>query len=254
VPLARALSKLGLASRAEAIALILAGRVRVNGAVAADPGAPVVPERIAVAVDGRTVEPAVAITIAFHKPRGMVTTRRDPQGRPTVFDAIATAGRGLSPVGRLDLASSGLLLCTTDTQFGAWLTDPSQAIEREYVVTVRGLVGPAAAARLERGVTAEGERLHAAHVEIRKASARETHLLVTLTEGRNREIRRLFAAIGHEVTRLHRIRVGGVTLGALAPGAWRIISEESRRRAFPRYSDRRSRPPDRTPAARRPRT
>lgn len=254
VPLARAVSKLGIASRADAVALILAGRLRVDGVAVVDPGRPVVPERVSIAVDGRTVEPAPAVTIAFHKPRGMVTTRRDPLGRPTVFDAIAAAGRGLSPIGRLDLASSGLLLCTTDTQFAAWLTDPTQAVEREYVVTVRGRVTADLTARLERGLTVEGEHLRAARVAIRKASARETHLVVTLTEGRNREIRRLMAAIGHEVTRLHRIRIGGVTLGPLAPGAWRIISEESRRRAFPRYSERRSRPPDRTPAARRPRT
>jgi len=254
VPLARALSKLGVASRTEAIAMILAGRVRVDGAVAGDPGRLVVPERLALAVNGRTVEPASALTIAFHKPRGMVTTRHDPQGRPTVFTAIAAAGRGLSPVGRLDLASSGLLMCTTDTQFAAWLTDPAQAVEREYVVTVRGLVAPEDAARLVHGLDRGGERLRAARIDIRKASGRETHLGVTLTEGRNREIRRLFAAIGHEVTRLHRIRIGGVTLGTLAPGEWRIISEESRRRAFPRYSGRRSRPPDRTPATRRPRT
>jgi 23S rRNA pseudouridine2605 synthase len=254
VPLARALSKLGLASRAQAVALILAGRVQVDGVAVADPGRLVVPERVSIAVDGRTAEPATALTIAFHKPRGMVTTRYDLRGRPTVFAAIAAAGRGLSPVGRLDLASSGLLLCTTDTQFAAWLTDPASAVEREYVVTVRGPVAPDDAARLVHGLVVDGERLRAARVDIRKASRRETHLVVTLTEGRNREIRRLFAVIGHEVTRLHRIRIGDVRLGALAPGAWRIISEESRRRAFPRYSGRRSRPPDRTPAARRPPT
>lgn len=254
VPLARALSKLGLASRAEAIALILAGRVAVDGAVEVDPGRRVVPEQIAIALDGRRATRAPSRTIAFHKPRGVVTTRRDPAGRPTVYQAIAAAGRGLAPVGRLDLASSGLLLCTTDTQLGAWLTAPANAVEREYAVTVRGRVGADTVARLQAGVVVDGERLAAAAVRVRKASARETHLLVTLTEGRNREIRRLFDASGHEVTRLHRIRIGGLTLGTLPPGAWRIISEESVARAFPRYSERRSRPPDRTPAARRSRT
>ncbi|MGD9903254.1 MAG: pseudouridine synthase [Vicinamibacterales bacterium] len=243
-----------MASRAEAIALVLAGRVRVDGAIVRDPGRPVVPERAAIDIDGRRAVAAPALTIAFHKPRGVVTTRRDPQNRPTVHDAIAAAGPGLSPIGRLDLASSGLLLCTTDTQLAAWLTDPAHAVEREYLVTVRGRVGDADAARLVGGLDLDGKHLAAAAVRVRKASGRESHLDIVLTEGRNREIRRLLAALGHEVTRLHRIRIGPLRLGGLAAGAWRIISEESVRRAFPGYSERRSRPPDRMPAARRPRT
>ncbi len=254
MPLARALSKLGLASRTEAIALILAGRVAVDGRVVDDPGAQVVPERVEVVIDGRTAVPPPSRTIALHKPRGLVTTRHDPQGRPTVYELIAGAGPGLAPIGRLDLASSGLLLCTTDTQLGAWLTAPGHAVEREYVVTVRGRMTAAEAARLTAGVTSDGERLAASAVRIRKASGRETHLLLILTEGRNREIRRLCAAVGHEVTHLHRIRIGGVALDTLAPGAWRIIPEEILARAFPGYSGGRSCPPDRTPAARRPRT
>jgi 23S rRNA pseudouridine2605 synthase len=254
VPLARALSKLGLASRAEAIALVLAGRVRVGGRTIRDPGHPVVPERIAVAIDDLPAVPPPARTIAFHKPRGVITTRRDPEGRPTVYQLIAAAGAGLAPVGRLDRASTGLLLCTTDTRLASWLTAPANAVEREYVVTVRGRVDAAGAGRLIRGVEVNGERWHAAAVELRKASARESHLLIVLTEGKNREIRRLCAAIGHEVTRLHRIRIGGLTLETLAPGAWRIIPEEIVERAFPGYSVRRSRPPDRIPAARRART
>jgi 23S rRNA pseudouridine2605 synthase len=219
-----------------------------------DPGAQVVPERVNVIIDGRTAEAAPSRTIALHKPRGVVTTRRDPQGRPTVYGLMAGAGAGLAPVGRLDLASTGLLLCTTDTQLGAWLSAPVNAVEREYVVTVRGRMTAVDAARLITGLTIDGERLGASAVRVRKASGRETHLLVTLTEGRNREIRRLCAAVGHEVTHLHRIRIGGVALGALAPGAWRIIPEEILAGAFPGYSGQWSRPPDHTPATRRPRT
>ena len=254
VPLGRALSKLGLASRTEAIALVLAGRVRVDGRTVRDPGHLVVPERIAVAIDEIAAVPPPARTIALHKPRGVITTRRDPEGRPTVYELIAPAGAGLAPVGRLDRASTGLLLCTTDTQLSAWLTAPANAVEREYAVTVRGRVAPAEAERLTRGVDVGGQRWRAAAVRVRKASARESHLLVVLTEGKNREIRRLCAGIGHEVTRLHRIRIGGLTLDRLAPGAWRIIPEEIVGRAFPGYSVQRSRPPDRIPAARRPRT
>ncbi len=253
VALARALSKLGLASRSEAIALVLAGRVQVNGRIQRDPGRLVVPERIAVAIDEVAADPPAARTIAFHKPRGVITTRRDPDGRPTVQALIAAAGDSLAPVGRLDQASTGLLLCTTDTQLAAWLTAPASAVEREYAVTVRGRVEAADAERLVAGVVVDGEHYQAAAVRVRKASARESHLMIVLLEGKNREIRRLCMAIGHEVTRLHRIRVGGIQLDALAPGSWRLISEEMLSAAFPGYSGQRSRPPDRTPAARRSR-
>ena len=250
VALARALSKLGLASRTEAIALILAGRVRVAGRIVRDPGHRVVPETAAIAIDGATASPPARRTIALHKPRGVVTTRHDPEGRPTVYALIAEAGDGLAPVGRLDLASSGLLLCTNDTQFGAWLTDPESAVEREYVVTVRGEVTPALAAALARGVEVDGEWLRPTAIRVRKASGRETHLVVVLCEGRNREIRRLFAAAGHEVTRLSRVRIGGLELDDLAPGAWRDIPSEIIARAFPEYSGKRSRRPRRSTQAR----
>jgi 23S rRNA pseudouridine2605 synthase len=240
VGLARALSKLGIATRSEAIALVLDGRVRVDGAVERDPGRRVVPESATMAIDGETRSRAPACTIALHKPRGVVTTKRDPEGRPTVYALIAGAGPGLAPVGRLDLASSGLLLCTNDTQLAAWLTDPTSGVEREYAVTVRGRVDAARAASLSRGLDVDGERLQAASVDVRKASGRESHLRVVLTEGRNREIRRLFAAIGHEVTRLVRVRIGGLGLGTLAAGCWRVVSKERLRAAFPGYPDGRS--------------
>jgi 23S rRNA pseudouridine2605 synthase len=249
-PLARALSKRGLASRAEAIALILDGRVRIAGRIVRDPGLAVVPETLEVAIDGHARSAPAWRTIAFHKPRGVVTTRRDPGGRPTVYELIAPLGDGLAPAGRLDAASAGLLVCTNDTQLAAWLTDPAHAVEKEYVVTVRGRVAPATAAALEAGIDDGGERLRAASVTVRKASARETHLAVVLRQGRNREIRRLFASAGHEVTRLLRVRIGGLPLGTLAPGAWRDIRREMVARSFPGYPDWRSRVPPRSTTAR----
>ena len=226
VPLDRALSKLGLASRTEARALITAGRVRIGARIIRDPGHPVVPERADIAIDDERRRRAERRLIAFHKPRGVVTTRRDPEGQRTVFDVLGPAGDGLQAVGRLDQASTGLLLLTNDTRFAHALTDPASAITRRYVVTVRGRVTPDEAAVVERGVDAPDsrgrrERLRANVVTIRKASSRETHLLVELTEGRNRELRRLFAAIGHEATRVHRIAFGRFELGDLQPGAWR---------------------------------
>lgn len=245
VPLARALSKRGLVSRAEAIALILAGRVRVDGRLVRDPGMAVVPERMAVAIDDAPAAAPPWRTVALHKPRGVVTTRRDPAGRPTVHELLAPLGDGLAPAGRLDLASTGLLVCTNDTRLAAWLTDPASAVEKEYVVTVRGALDAATVARLAEGVRDDGQWLRPRSLTLLKASDRESHVAVVLTEGKNREIRRIFATVDREVTRLLRVRIGGLRLGDLAPGAWRDIRHENIAKYFPEYSERRSRHPRR---------
>jgi 23S rRNA pseudouridine2605 synthase len=229
VPLGRALSKLGILSRAQAGAAIRAGRVRVNGRIVRDPAAPVEPERIRIAVDDAPKTRAAWRTIVFHKPRGVVTTRSDPEGRRTIYDVVGEQARGLVAVGRLDLATSGLLLLTTDTRLADWITDPANEVPRLYIVTVRGRVDEAAVGRLVAGIA--GLRAQAA--TLRKSSARESHLMVELREGKNREVRRLFAAIGHEVTRLKRVALGGLELGVLEPGQWRELSREEIRAAFP---------------------
>lgn len=231
VALERALSKLGLASRADAQRLIAAGRVRVDGRIVTHPLTRVVPERIRVSIDDEVAPGRGARRVLLlHKPRGTVTTKRDPGGRRTVFEVLGDAGRGLIAVGRLDLASTGLLVFTNDTRLAHRLTDPAQGVVRRYVVTVRGRVTPDTARRLERSVDTDPsrpdrarERLAAARIEIRKASGRETHLIVELTEGKNREIRRMFEATGHEVTRLHRVAFGDYELADLQPGQWREV-------------------------------
>jgi 23S rRNA pseudouridine2605 synthase len=228
VPLARALSKLGRSSRSEASALILGGRVSVNARIVRDPTRLVVPERDRLAVDGNQVHRAKWRLILLNKTRGTVTTHRDPEGRPTVFDLLGDAGRGLIAVGRLDRATSGLLLLTTDTRLANWLTDPAAAVVRRYVATVRGELTDAAATRMTEGI--DGLRAH--HVHVRKRSARETHLVVDLVEGKNREIRRLSSAVGHEVTALRRVAFGALELGDLAPGDWREVTRADVRRAF----------------------
>lgn len=236
VTLVRALSKLGVASRTQARALIDAGQVTIGGRVARDPLILVSPERDALAIRGARIHRPLPRLIAFHKPRGVVTTRHDPEGRRTVFEVLGPAGDGLQAVGRLDLASTGLLLLTNDTRLAHTFTDPARRVTRRYVVTVRGRLEPDVAAALEAGLEVERYRvgsgksveyLAASRVQIRKASNRETHLMVELTEGKNRELRRLFAAAGHEVTRVHRITFGPYELGPLQPGEWR---EESVRR------------------------
>jgi len=223
VALERALSKLRIASRSEARRRIRAGGVTVNGRVVRDPLAAVHPERDRIAVGGAAPGRRAWRTIAFHKPRGTVTTRNDPQGRRTVFDVLGDESAGLVAVGRLDLATSGLLLLTTDTQLAEWLTNPANRVVRRYAVTARGYVSDDDCAAMEHGL----EEMRAASVRVRKRSRRETHLIVELTEGRNREIRRLFSGIGAEVTKLLRIAYGSIELGTLKPGEWRDLTRDA---------------------------
>jgi 23S rRNA pseudouridine2605 synthase len=233
VPLNRALSKLGVLSRAQATDAVRSGRVTVDGRVVCDPSRAVVPERARIAVDGITARRAPWRALVFHKPRGIVTTRRDPEGRPTIYDALGDKGRGLIAVGRLDLATSGLLLLTNDTPLANWITDPAHGVPRVYLVTVRGRVSPDDVVALQGSVRSGRDRLRASSVVLRKASGRESHLTVELSEGQNREVRRLFDAIGHEVTRLTRVSLGGLVLGGLAPGDSRGLSRQEMRAAFP---------------------
>jgi 23S rRNA pseudouridine2605 synthase len=227
VPIDRALSKLGLASRAEARVLIREGRVRANGRLIEHVG-----ERIKldakVSISGKPVNGYTGtqvpseracppelqrrrVVIAFNKPRGVVTTTKDPEGRLTVFSMLEEKGMTdrLIAVGRLDLASTGLLLLTNDNDLMNRPTDPVSGVLRKYAVVVRGRVTEDEIA----GLTAH-------EIIIRKASGPETHLLVTLTQGKNREIRNMFEEIGHEVTRLHRVEFGPVSLEKLQPGEW----------------------------------
>jgi 23S rRNA pseudouridine2605 synthase len=233
VSLNRALSKVGVLSRAQATAAIRDGRVTVDGRVVRDPLHRVAPERARLAVDGAAARRQAWRTLMFHKPRGLLTTRRDPDGRPTVYDALGDMARGLIAVGRLDLATSGLLLLTNDTPLADWITDPAHEVPRVYLVTVRGRVSAVAVQRLRTGIRSGGDMLHASSIVLRKASGRESHLVVELREGRNREVRRLFEAVGHEVTRLSRVSLGGLVLGDLASGCARALSRQEIRAAFP---------------------
>jgi pseudouridine synthase len=201
----------------------------VNGRIVRDPHKLVVPEALRLTVDGVPLERPEPVLIAFHKPRGVVTTRRDPSGRPTVYDFLKDVSSHVIPVGRLDLASTGLLLFTNDTRLSDWLTDPANQVVRRYLVTIRGELNDDAIQRVESGIDDRGERLTASRVTIRKRSGRETHLIVELVEGKNREIRRMFRALGHGVTRLKRVTFAGIELRDLAPGRWRRVQSDELR-------------------------
>lgn len=226
VTLDRLLSKLGIASRTEAQEWIRAGRVRINQRLVRQPDTWVAWPGDLVTLDDHPLQPGAPQFILFHKPKGVVTTRADEKGRRTIFDLLPPELSRLHAVGRLDQATSGLLLLTNDTALSSHLTDPKQAVPRRYLVTVRGEVTDDTAEAAVKGIEDQGEHLRCSEVTIQKRSGRESHLEVMLTGGKNREIRRLFKALGHEVTRLRRIRFGPFALGDLPPGAWRALPIE----------------------------
>ena len=236
VSLSRVLSKWGIASRTIATQWIKDGRVQVDGKVEKNPErrmrmGGLEPRRIL--IDGKPIAQNAWRAVLLHKPRGVVTTRSDERGRKTVYDVLSVEEH-LACVGRLDLATSGLLIFTNDTQFAAWILEPENKVPREYVVVVRGDVQAQTIEALLRGVRIDGEVHQATRIEIQKNSRVETRLLVELCEGKNREIRNMFKSFGHEVTKLKRISFGGLLLGDLEPGKWRELSQIELKRAFPK--------------------
>lgn len=222
--LQKLISAAGLASRRKAEALILAGRVTVNGKTA-NLGESVDPETDAVCVDGRPLRaPAVHTYLMLNKPRGYVCTLRDEKGRRTVADLVADAGARLYPVGRLDLNSDGLLLMTDDGALAQRLTHPSHAVDKVYRAEVSGDL--AAALPVLRGpMELDGRPLAPAKVE----PLGDGVLRITIHEGRNRQVRRMCDASGLRVLRLTRIKEGGLELGTLPPGRWRYLRPEELR-------------------------
>jgi len=228
----RPLSKRGIASRGTSQEWIRAGRVRINGRVIRDPATWVLWPKDAVSIDDRPIQDSVKRFILFHKPRGVITTHSDEKGRKTIFDVLPADLGFVHAVGRLDQATSGLLLLTNDSTLSSLLTDPIHKVMRTYLVSVRGEFTEVQAAEAVAGVVEGGERLQCHTVKIQKSSGRESHLEVVLIQGKNREIRRLFQALGHEVTRLRRIQYGPFKLDDLPSGGWREIPIEDVRKAL----------------------
>jgi 23S rRNA pseudouridine2605 synthase len=215
VSIARALSKLGHCSRAAGERLVESGRVRVNGTVVRDISVRVVPESDRIEVDGAAVAKSKHVYIALNKPRGVVTTRHDPDGRPTVYDCLGDDLPFAGPVGRLDKASEGLLLLTNDTRWSNALLDPASHVDRTYHVQVRAT-----------GIAAllDGARPGVKSIELLREGSRSTAwFVIVLDEGKNRQIRRVFEALGVEVLRLVRVAIGPLALGTLAKGEWRHL-------------------------------
>lgn len=229
VTLARALSKLGVLSRTQAAAAIVAGRVSVGGEVERDPERWLDPDRSKITLDGRVVTKQAAVYYALHKPVGYVTTRQDERGRQTVYDLLPPDLPWLFPVGRLDKDSSGLLLLTNDTRFADQVSDPSRKWPKLYEVTLDAPLPPSALAQFRAGFTlADGTALQPVEVT-QPDPALPARLRLTLREGKNRQIRRMAEHCGRAVLTLHRLAIGKIRLGDLPAGALRQLDPEQLR-------------------------
>ncbi len=227
VGLARALSKLGFCSRQQAWRLIEAGNVTVNGKVIRHPEQGVDWQRARIEVAGESLQAAGKVYLMLNKPRGLVTTADDEQGRDTVYTCLANAGLPfVSPVGRLDKASEGLLLFTNDTSWADTVTSPARHVEKTYHVQVNGLVEDSLLGRMRTGIPSGDEFLRVGEVIRLRAGQKNCWLEIILDEGRNRHIRRLMDALGLTVMRLVRISIGSLRLGNLPKGQWRFLEKE----------------------------
>lgn len=229
VGVARALSKLGYCSRAQALEAIRAGKVRVNGNVVRNPEAPVRIGKDRVEIEGKVLRAAEKMYVMVNKPRGIVTTVADEKGRDTVYSLLPENLPWLAPVGRLDQASEGLLLFTNDSEWAARITAPESHLDKTYHVQI-GVVGDTRLLqRLEGGVEMPGgETLKAKRAGILRAGEKHSWLEIVLDEGKNRQIRRMLDGLGVEVVRLVRVAIGPLRLGELVKGGHRALRAEEK--------------------------
>jgi len=222
----RVISKAGLGSRTEARRWIAAGRVRVNGKLIQSPDYWVDFARDNVTIDGTPIRSRGKVYILLYKPKGYLTTYKDPEGRPTVYDLISGLSTWVSPVGRLDLDTSGLLILTNDTQFAELLTNPEHKVAKTYQVKASTLLTDTQLEKLRSGVTLHDGPTRPALVKRLRDSAKYTVIEITITEGRNRQVRRMLEAVGSKVLKLVRTAIGDVRIGDLAIGTYRPLSKQ----------------------------
>lgn len=221
--LERVISKAGAGSRTQARSWIHAGQVQVNGKVVEDPDRWIDFNRDRVLLDGKPLTRRKQLYILLYKPTGYITTFKDPEGRPTVYDLIRDIDQFLSPVGRLDLDTSGLLIMTNDTQFAERLTNPAHKVSKTYLVKCSTLLSDEALEQLRRGVELSDGPTRPAEVRRVRDSGKYTHLEIVITEGRNRQVRRMIEAVGSKVLKLVRTHIGNVSFGDLKIAHWREL-------------------------------
>jgi len=222
--LERVLSKAGVGSRVDARSWTHAGRVRVNGQITRNPDQWIDMKRDRVLFDGKPLVPRERIYLLLYKPPGYLTTYKDPEGRPTVYDLIADAGTFLSPVGRLDLDTSGLLLMTNDNQFAERVTNPTSHVPKTYLVKASAVLTDRQLQQLRDGIELADGPTRPALVTRLRDSGKYTHFEITLTEGRNRQVRRMVEALEAKVLKLVRVRIGRIAIGRLLIGKWRLLT------------------------------
>jgi pseudouridine synthase len=221
----RVLSRYGLASRTAAKEAINSGRLKVNGRVERDPGHWVTPGRDVIQLNGQRLKPARKVYWLLYKPKGVITSHGDPEERRTVYDYLGENGRWLFPVGRLDKDTSGLLMMTNDTEFADFVTNPGSRVPKTYLVKASGLIGDEVIARLNAGVEMKrGDRAQPVKVRRLEDRGKYTWLEAILTEGKNREVRRMIEAVGFSVLKLVRTRIGALSLEGLEVGKWRELT------------------------------
>lgn len=229
VGLARALSKLGFCSRAQAAQLIRAGKVRVNGVLRRDPETPVRLTEDRIEIDGQPVSASKQIYLVLNKPRGIVTTASDEKGRDTVYKFLSADLPWVAPVGRLDKASEGLLLLTNDTEWAARITAPETHLDKTYQVQIAKIADAALMETVKNGIrTKDGDLLRAKAASLLRQGERNSWLEIILDEGKNRHIRRIMGALGIEVLRLIRVAIGPLALGDLPKSAVRALTPEEK--------------------------
>jgi len=222
--LQKRLAELGAASRREGERLIAAGRVRVNGKVVTELGTRVQPED-RIAVDGRDLEVAPSLTLVLNKPRGVLCARKDPEGRPTIYELLAPGTPHLGHVGRLDFNTEGVLLLTNESGLAEALLRPENNVPRTYEAKLRGRISDEDLAKVAAGIPLDGRPTHRvvlARMTERRSSA--DWIRLTLTEGRNRHVHRIFEAVGHPLARLRRVAFAGITARGLAFGEARALT------------------------------
>ena len=221
----RILSRFGLASRAAARGAIAAGRMKVNGRTVRDPDLWVSPDRDTFQLDGQHLRPARKRYLLFYKPKGVITSHGDPEGRETIYQYLGGENKWVAPVGRLDKDTSGLLLLTNDTDFADFITNPESAIPKTYLVKINALLNDEVIAQLNAGVEMKrGDRAQPLSVRRREDRGKYTWLDVVLTEGKNREVRRMIEAVGFKALKLVRTGIGLLTLDGLQVGKWRELT------------------------------
>jgi 23S rRNA pseudouridine2605 synthase len=222
----RVLSRFGMASRTSAREAIVSGRIKVNGRVVKNPDQWVNPKEDAIHLDGERIRKVRKQYILFYKPKGIITSHGDPQGRKTVYDCLGKEVGWLSPVGRLDKDTSGLLLLTNDTDFADHVTSPASLVEKTYILKANMLVSDELIETLAQGLElTRGDWARPKSVRRLEDRGKYSWLEIILTEGKNREVRRLLEAVGLKVLKLVRTRIGPCTLEGLQIGKWRDLAD-----------------------------